>query len=439
MDFSPSQLLRSLSRLPVPSRYWVAYSGGLDSHALLHALHGARHDLGASVGAVHVHHGLHPDADHWTEHCAHVCAGLSLPLETLRVDARAGRGQSPEAAAREARYRALASVVAAGDILLTAHHQQDQAETLLLQLLRGSGPHGLAAMPFSAEFGRGLLARPLLEVTRGQLQDYARRYGLHWVEDSSNARLDYDRNFLRHRVVPLLTGRWPAAAATLSRAAQHCADAARLLDALAAVDRETAATDAPRQLSVTALRVLSPERRRNVLRYWVREQGLPLPSAGQLQQVAEELLQARPDATPVVHWPGAEVRRYRDGVYLMSPLAPPDLPAAVTWRPNESLGLPHGRLSTRPVQGAGLAERVCRGPMTVRFRQGGERYRPPGRQRSRSLKKRLQEYGVPPWQRARLPLVYIGDELAAVADLWVCAPFAAQPGEPGRVIVWEQA
>jgi len=440
MIFSSSRLLHSLSRLPVASRYRVAYSGGLDSHALLHALHGAGHDLGGvPVGVVHVHHGLHPDADQWTDHCIDVCARLSLPLEILRVDARPGRGQSPEAAARDARYRALASVLREGEILLTAHHQQDQVETLLLQLLRGSGPHGLAAMPLCTHFGRGLLARPLLDVTREQLRDYARRHGLHWVEDSSNARLDYDRNFLRHRVLPLLSGRWPGMAATVSRAARHCAEAARLLDALGALDRQAAATDAPLQLSVTALRALSPERRRNVLHYWVGEQGLPLPTARQLQQVAAGLLEARPDATPVVHWPGAEVRRYRDRIYLMSPLPPRAARADIGWDLHETLQLAYGRLSMRDGDGAGIAERLCRGNVTVRFRRGGERCRLPARRGSHALKKLLQEYGVPPWQRARLPLVYIGDELAAVADLWVCAPFAARPGEPGRVIVWEQA
>ena len=229
MRFSPDHLLQQLHRHGIPPSYQVAFSGGLDSLVLLHALCALRGRLAAGVAAVHVHHGLHSDADEWDAHCQQVCDELGVAYTLLRVDGRPATGESPEAAARDARYRALAEWLPAGHCLLTAQHQDDQAETLLLQLLRGSGVSGLAAMPVMTGLGAGHHLRPLLEMTRPALHHYATAHALRWIEDPSNQSSAYDRKYLRHQVLPRLRERWPAVSSSLSRSAAHCAEASALL------------------------------------------------------------------------------------------------------------------------------------------------------------------------------------------------------------------
>jgi tRNA(Ile)-lysidine synthase len=439
MSFSPERLLTIIRSFSPARRYWIAYSGGLDSHVLLHGLAAVRSSLGAvQLHAIHVHHGLHADADQWTAHCSAVCGRLSIPLQTIRVGATPEKGESPEAAARQARYRAFAQVVRHGECLLTAHHEDDQAETVLLQLLRGSGPHGLAGMPAQAEFHAGWLGRPLLTFSRAELRAYAEQEGLQWVEDSSNAELGYDRNYLRHEILPRLLSRWPSAPATIARAAAHAAQAAALTDQLAATDLSAVrvATD---QLSVTALKRLGDTRARNVIRFWIKELGLPLPTAAHLERVMADVLEAKPDAAPLVRWPGAEVRRYRDSMYAMPSLSDHDVTQTLQW----DLGTPlivsdlDACLVVQPVNGKGVRRAVLESAVTVGFRRGGERCRPVGRAHTQQLKKLLQEQGIPPWQRDRIPLLYCNNELAAVVGLWVCEPYGAGKGEPGYTINME--
>ncbi|NIP73702.1 MAG: tRNA lysidine(34) synthetase TilS [Gammaproteobacteria bacterium] len=441
MSFSPDQLLSFLHGLPPVRRYWVAYSGGADSHVLLHAMAGLGPGLGAAkLRAVHVHHGLHPDADRWTDHCRAVCEALGVALDVVAVDARARRGQSPEAAARAARYRVLAERVGPAECLLTAHHMDDQAETVLLQLMRGAGPGGLAAMPRQRPCGAGLHVRPLLDQPRAALRAYAASHGLRWIEDTSNTVLDLDRNFLRHEVLPRLAVRWPALAATVSRSAAHCAETGQLADALAGLDLAAVRVPGGRHLSVSGLRGLDMARRRNAVRAWLRGRGFTPPSTVCLTRALHDLLGAAWDATPRVCWAGAELRRYRDGLYVMTPVFGHDPGNVLRWDLSGPLALPGlpGRLVARAVRGAGLRRSDCdRGTVTVRFRQGGERCRPPGAGHRRTLKNLFQERGVPPWRRDRVPLVYIDDVLAAVVGYWLCEPFAARGDEPAYAIDWE--
>ena len=420
--------------------WWVAFSGGLDSRALLHALASARDELEAPLGAVHVEHGLHPDAADWAADCRAFCASLDVPFEHLRVDARPGPGESPEAAARAARYRALREWLPEGHALLTAHHRDDQAETLLLQLLRGAGPHGLAAMPEQAAFGHGHLIRPLLGLGRSDLCQYAETAGLEWIEDPANRELRYDRNLLRHEILPRLARRWPAAAAVLARDAELQAEAAALLDDLAALDLAPAQGRVAGTLSVPALCCLTPRRRRNLLRHWLREQGLRPPSRAVLRHIECDMLEAEADAMPRVHWPEGEVRRFQDALYAMPPLPPaPDSATIVPWD-GGPLALPQagGRLEVRRVTGQGLAQRLLETGLEIRFRRGGERLRPAGSPHRRTLKHLLQEAGIPPWERERLPLVYSRDELVAVAGLWVAEGATARGEEPGLLLHWSR-
>jgi len=437
MAFSPASLHAQLMQLPAPRRYCVAFSGGLDSHVLLHALVQLREQLPASaIHAIHIDHGIHPDSRGWADHCLQVCRQLGVSLAQQRVDVRTQNGQSLEAQARHARYQAFTELSREGDMLLLAHHRDDQAETLLLQLLRGAGVKGLAAMPGCAAFGGGWLARPLLGYSRAQLHTYARDQRLDWIEDPSNRDLVFDRNYLRHAVMPLLHERWPSAAACLARAAGLQAEAAGLLDQLAQQDLELARGPEPHSLLLTPLRRLAAERQRNLLRYWLVSCGLPVPAAVQLRRIQTEILPAARDACPKVHWPGAEVRRYRDLVYAMTPLSASSDDWRQHWDLCNALALPTGdKLISRVVQGRGLREAALADGVQVRFRRGGERCRLPGREHRHSLKKLFQIWGVPSWQRDRIALVYIGEELAQVVGFCVCAPFAASTDEAGREII----
>ncbi len=431
--FAPALLLPELGIPPQARRWRVAYSGGRDSHVLLHALAALRPQLPTfTLEAIHIHHGLQADADRWAGHCAAVCAGLGVPFQVRHVDARPARGASPEAVARQARYAALREAAAQGEAVLLAHHRDDQAETLLLQLLRGAGVRGLAAMPALQAFGGGWLCRPLLPWSRAQLAAYAAHEGLAWVEDPSNADPRHDRNFLRHALMPRLQARWPAASATLARSATHLGAAARLLDARAAEDLAVTASEAG-TLSVSGLLALDAERRDNLLRFWLRGQGLPLPNSARLARISE-VLSARADRMPCLAWPGAEVRRYRDRLYALAP-APALSRRPRHWatpaQPLEVPGLGVLQPLVRPGAGLSRAALTAARQCTVEFRRGGERCRPAGCGHARRLKTLFQEWGVPPWTRGRVPLLFLDGALACVVGHAVCEPFAAKPGEEG--------
>ncbi len=451
MDFTRDRLLQTLSTLPDVSHYRVAYSGGLDSQVLLHALASRRSELPAPLQAIHIHHGLQPDADHWAEQCRAYCREQQIPLTLVECDVKVGKGESLEAAARDARYHAFREQMGDGDILLTAHHCDDQAETVLLQLLRGSGLRGLSAMPFLAPFGPGYLARPLLDFSRAQLAAYAAGEGLEWAEDASNRDIAYDRNFLRQQVLPLLVGRWPALGRTLSRSARHCAEAQRLIDEMAQADLDLlrsgegeyqrAPASITSSLSLTGLGQLPPPRARAVLRAWIRESDYRLPDTARLDRLLREMTEAAADRNPMIHWAGVEARRYRDRLYLMPPLPAFDESSIIEWDGETSLQLPSGLgLLTIEKGKEGIdRQRWLSGRIRVRFRSGGECCRPASHARNRPLKKLFQEEGIPPWLRARIPLITIDDQLAAVAGLWLCEPFRATKGEDGILIRWERA
>lgn len=429
----------------------VGYSGGLDSHVLLHWL--AQRQLSQQVSAIYIDHGLQSASAAWGEHCTAVCATLGIALRMVRTDARAARGESPEAAARRVRYAAFAAQVDVQTALLTAHHADDQAETLLLQLLRGSGVHGLAAMPSLARLGAGWLLRPFLGVPRNDLRAYAEAHGLQWIEDPSNQDSCFDRNYLRHQVLPLLQQRWPALQRTLGRSAQLCAETAACLDEIAAHDLNAAQGAQPNQLALSALRALSAARQRNVLRYWLRQLDLPVPEARQLQQLLHDALTAAQDRNPCLRWAGAQVQRYRRSLYALPAPAQHDAQFQHIWRIQDGkwpvLKLPGiGQLRMAQGLGQGLHPAVlASGALLVRLRRGGERFRPLGRAHSQELKKLLQEAGIPPWERARLPLIYQvpttptasseNERLLAVAGLGIGADSAVAPDAVGWLPVFQ--
>ena len=409
------------ARLGDPTRYVVAYSGGLDSTVLLHLVA----DLAdVPVKAVHVNHRLHPESGGWARFCESAAAALGVEFRSTDVDVNLVSGKGLEAAARDARYRALEAELEAGDWLLSAHHLDDQAETLLLNLLRGSGPDGLAAMPGSRPLGRGWLVRPFLDVPRSALERSARERALRWIDDPSNAESEQDRNYLRHRVLPVIRERWPDALMRFGQSVRRSAEASGLLRELAESDLDTLGE--LRRIALTGLRALSGARQRNVIRAAVRGLGLPTPPATVVTAIQSDLIDARPDAGPLVAWPGGEARRFADTLYLMQPL--PAAPQGQLPLDAGAAELPAGlgRIRLREGAESGLSPALAEDELSIRWRQGGERVRCGGRRRT--LKKLLNEARILPWMRDRLPLVYAGERLVAVADLFLADDARASPG-----------
>jgi len=432
-----SSLFERLALSPTAS-FKVAFSGGLDSHVLLHALADLRTRRHATIvlSAMHIDHGIHPDSAEWARHCQKVCAQLDVMFEAERVLVDSAAGDGLEAAARRARYDALRRRLAPDEVLLTAHHQDDQAETLLLQLLRGAGVHGLAGIAPIKAFGPGRLARPLLGFARTDLRAYAVHHRLDWVDDESNLSHKHRRNIIRHEILPVVQRHWPQATELLARSARHAAEAAHLLDALAADDLGSCLGPAggPLTLSISALRSLPRARLVNLLRYWLRHQGFQAPAAQQIVKLTALVAHDPASRRARLAWPGVEVWRYRDSLQAASPLAAPVSMLDLPWDMSGPLELPQlgWRLLAVPADGQGLARaRLPAAPLRVRLRHGGEVCRLPGRRHRHKLKKLLQASHVAPWRRGRLPLLYAGDALAAVADLWVCEPYAARANEPG--------
>ena len=388
--------------------------------------------------AAHVHHGLSPHADAWSAFCATWCAQRGVAYRERRIEVPRSPQHSVEAEARRLRYAALADLArdARASCVLLAHHRDDQAETVLLQLLRGAGPHGLAAMPASRAGPHGLTwLRPLLDVTRAQIDACAAERGLAWIDDDSNASDAHLRNALRRRVIPPLAALCPAYGATLARAAAHQAEAARLADDLAALDAAVASDGV--SLACTGLAALPPHRARNLLRWFLRQHGLPAPSAARVDAMLDQLATARADAAIRLVHAGAEVGVHRGRIIVH---APPPPAFDVAWSGEGEVTLPHGVVRFTRTPGAGVdAQRLVAAPVHVRSRSGGERLQLAVNRPRRALKAILQDAAIPPWQRQALPLVYSGPSLAAVAGLAVDAEFIAAATADGITISWHPA
>jgi tRNA(Ile)-lysidine synthase len=423
------------AHLTGPGRVAVALSGGRDSVALLAAVAALPEARARAPIAIHVHHGLSARADAWQASCNALCASLGVPLVVRRVSIDVADPDGIEAAARRARYEALAAAAhdAGAAAVLLAHHQDDQAETLLLQLARGAGPHGLAGMPEARVDARGLAwLRPLLGLPRRSIDAWVRARALAFVDDDSNALPRHRRNALRLAVVPELARIFPGYPSTIARSAGLQADAARLIDDLAAQDLAPLADGG--RLDLAGLLRLPDYRVRNALRQFMRREGLRPPSAARLEALVSQLASGRIDARVEFVHDGARFGVHR-GQLQRRPAAQPAFERA--WHGERELVLPHGRLAFVDAEGTGLAsDFAARAPVVVRSRVGGERFAlDPSRPR-RALKAWLRESGLAPWQRTAVPLVFCGDVLAAVPGLGIDPDFRADPGARGYRLDW---
>lgn len=422
----PTLLQAALQRHPVSGHLWVGFSGGLDSTVLLHLLASCQ----IPVRALHVHHGLSANADRWLSHCQEFAVSLSVPFTAVRIHVDSGKG-GLEQRARQARYRAFAQAMAVGDQILLGHHGDDQAETFLLRLMRGAGVLGLAGIAESRTVGAGRsLLRPLLGASRAELAAWAAGHGLSWIIDESNADESLDRNYLRHRVLPVLSVRWPARQ-RVARAVDNLRESAELLQALALADLHDCGFRRERCGESLALGVfagLSLARRKNLLRYWSLQQGGKAPEWAPLQQALAQLGTAAADAQVAVQLGGRVVRRYQGRLYLTPELvrySMKEVGGQWCWDGISELPLPGGGVLAPSPGWPGSEYRV-------RYRRGGERAHPSDRVHSQTLKKLLQERALEPWLRDRVPLVYRAGELVAVGGLFTCDVAGLTQAPPPR-------
>lgn len=418
----------------------VGYSGGMDSQVLLHIFSRLRKKMpGLTVRAIHINHGLSPNADQWQSHCQRCCDELGIALISEKVKVIKQKGGIEEAA-RIVRHDIYSRHQQQHEVLALAHHQGDQAETVLYRLMRGAGVKGLSGMALArgSIFGRESVApgvnnimRPLLFSPKVQITRYAKDNGLVWVEDESNDDVYFSRNFLRHRVIPEMETHWPHAVSSIARASRHCQEAEELCGALAKQDSLICLGEQSR-IVVEKLSQLSSVRQRNLLRYWIHRQGLPTPSEAVMGNIQVELLSSNINAQPLVSWAGAEARRFRGELYFMKSLptmaeqspVPWDAISPIRWKPLEKTI----RVRKTSLE---LNKRFKGQSLSLRVRVGGERCRPAGRVGgSQKLKKLFQEYKVEPWLRDRWPILFCGDELVALPGLFVCEQVSDEMGDP---------
>ncbi|MBE0468585.1 MAG: tRNA lysidine(34) synthetase TilS [Methyloprofundus sp.] len=418
----------------------VGYSGGIDSHVLLHLL-ASIPEFKNNITAVYVHHGLQACADNWAVHCQSCAEMLGVKFKVLKVNARAVAGESPEEAARNARYQAFKAILKENDVLLFAQHRNDQLETVLLQLFRGAGLKGLSGMPTETAFAAGVLLRPLLAVSQEDITQYALQHQLQWIEDPSNQDTQFDRNFLRHQVMPLLAQRWPSLDKTVARVAGHCAEAQTILSVSAKEQMLMLYDQQQRCLLISGLLEHDTLMQQWIVRAWLDYLGARMPSVKVMQAIFRDILAARQAANPIVWHDGYAIQRYRDGLYFVAAQAAFDVSQVFSWADTaQPLPLNNNGLLLASIAQQGIARKLWQqGSVQIKYRQGGEKIVLPNRSGRHSLKKLYQEAGIAPWLRERMPVIYIDSQLAAIADLWVSKDFYGKPDESCIKLTWHKA
>jgi len=416
----------------------IALSGGVDSVVLLDILTVLSKQIPFTLTAVHVNHGISSNANQWSKFCCDLCHAYGISIHIAYLKIKKETGGSLEAIAREGRYHIFSRMPA--NFIVIAQHLDDQAETLLLQLFRGAGIRGLSAMPVvrkQCAIAPQIL-RPLLEVSRHSIENYARQNELRWINDESNDDTAFNRNFLRHDILPLLKKRYPNYPQTLFRTSRHFAEASQLLDELAATDSENCLVCG--KLQIDRIRKLSSARVKNLLRYTLAQQGTMLPSTAKLEDIANQLLSANRDNQIHITFGNHEIRCFKGAVYILHKKTQIQNFDHCAWQGEACLALPHlnGAIRFAQVVNQGIDQQKLRiGPVTVRIRAGGERFAPACNRPRRSLKNLLQETSIPPWQRSNMPLLFCGERLVWVPEIGIDWEFQVKSGETGILPLWE--
>lgn len=417
----------------------VALSGGIDSVVLLDALVNYSKPMRFSLSAVHVNHGISENASYWSEFCSQLCSTINVPISFTQLNVKGALGQSLEAAARDARYQVFNHLTA--DYVVLAQHKDDQAETLFLQLLRGAGVKGLAAMPVirkQVSDTAPQILRPLLQVSRREIENYANQNQLSWVEDESNENTRFNRNFLRHEIFPQLKKRYPSYKTTFSRTSRHLAEASGLLDELATLDKNNCSQ--ADKLQIDRLAQLSLPRAKNLLRFIFSQQGVTLPSTVKLENLLHQLLSSRSDNKLKIPLDNLEIRCYQGAINIIPKKIAFHEKLLVTWRGEEQLALKqlNGFINFEHTKDTGInLQKLSQHPVTIRLRHGGEHFQPHSKRPRRSLKNMLYEAAIPPWERSTLPLLFSGKQLVWVPGIGIDCEFQVIPGEFGLNPTWQ--
>jgi tRNA(Ile)-lysidine synthase len=439
-------VLRQLADLSADTKglFWVAYSGGLDSQVLLHLSQKALPS--AQLRAIHINHGLSPNSQAWQEHCQQYCEQLNIDFECRKVEI-ANTNSNLESQARHARYAVFESLIKKEDCILMAHHQDDQMETVLYRLLRGSGPKGLAGIPVKRKISRGNLLRPLLSYSKDELTEFAKHEGLSWIEDESNSDISFDRNFLRQSIIPSLKSRWPSAGKSIQRSAELLAESEQLLQTLAMLDAGDLIAENKTAFPLELMHSKDMARQRNLLRYWFQNlnenHGIPMPGFEELRCIVEEVIPSAADSQPLISWNqggiSVDLRRFANKLYVLKNFPVEIDKTALTIKAGVTLALGSNLGSIRLEETTSGGVRFQAGDeFEIRFSCASSEAKPAGR-KTRSFKKIFQDYAVPPWLRSRIPLLFVNGELAAVADLFVCHDMAEKKGEKQLRINWQRA
>ena len=419
----------------------IALSGGIDSVVLLHVLATLSEQMQFTLSAVHVNHGISRNATLWSRFCCNLCHTYDVSIYVAYLQIKKEPGISLEAIAREERYRVFNRMQS--DYVVLAQHLDDQAETLLLQLFRGAGIKGLSAMPIvrkQISDNAPKILRPLLEISRSRIEVYARQNKLNWVNDESNDSTIFNRNFLRHDILPLLSKRYPNYPKTLLRTSRHLSEASLLLDELAAIDSENCLISG--RLQVDSLRKLSFSRAKNLLRRNLFQQGATSPSTVKLEEILTQLLSARPDSQLHISFGDNEIRCYKGAIYILPQKKLLPEPNEYIWHGEPHLALQHlnGTLHFTQVKSQGISQpKMMNEPMVIRLRSGGEHFMPACNRPRRSLKNLLQEASIPPWERNVMPLLFCGEKLVWVPGIGIDCEFQVESGELGILPIWDPA
>ncbi len=434
---SKPEIKEILNKFKDSRKIIIAYSGGIDSSVLLHLIFSIKDDLKQSLEVIHINHGLHEKSDNWEIFCKAQCKKFNISFKAININELPPKNESIESWARNKRYFLITKEMKKGDLLLTAHHMDDQVETFFLQVLRGAGPRGLSSMPVIKKITNGYHVRPFLNIRRSELEKYANTNNLSWQDDESNLDVRYDRNYLRHKVLTYLEMAWPSYRQSISRAISHQKESMDLLNDIASEDMSKVLHKNFVNLDIKLLKELNLPRQKNLIFYWLDNLNLEKPGSRHMDQIIKTLINTSSDKSPCVNWKNTEVRKYRDYLYASNTIKQHNINEEIHWNTNLPIEIQGEKLIAKETLGKGILRSCIDGAkISIRYRNGGEKIYSNSLNNSKTVKQLFQEHGVLPWFRDRVPLIYVNEELAVIPGFCVGKKFSASKNEKSLDIYW---